>query len=358
MIKLRDLLKEQQAPAAPPAAAPVAPTTPAQDPAAPETDQAPGEETPPEEPAPEEAGAGEYDFTKDFRAYQDTVNKADNTSKKLFIKKANAQLTGKTVTANASRGYGQPKSDYTIKGVKKVSVDWYYKEDVVVLTDENDKKYFLTPGVNIKIEAGEAPEQPAPEEQPATDQVPQPEAPPAPAEQPPAAPQGAEAPPAAGAAPAAPEPAAEAPPTAPAATPEQPPAGQEPPPGSPEDLKKKKKKAAQPAPAMEQIQRDIGKLFEGFVKSQHLKKGVLDISSYVVNRIAENIGGNRVSKFSLEIPHSMFENFDVREFKLAVLSEMRKAGSRGQQFCEGSVDVVSIGRNYLFEFEKKTGWKE
>jgi hypothetical protein len=356
MIKLRELiyLKEQQAPTGPipppaaPGAVPAAPD-------APPADQAPADAAPTDEPAAE--GEGEYDFTKDFRAYQDAVNKADNAAKKAFLKKTNEKLLNKTVTANASRGYGQPKSDYTIEGVKKVSVDFYYKEDVVVLTDDNDKKYFLTPGVNIKIEAG-APEEPAPEE-PTTDQTPQgaeaPPAPPAPAEQPPAA--GAATPPAPGAPPA--PPGGEVPPAAPGAVPAPgaPPAGQEEPPTGLKDLKKKKKPAA---PQMEQIQKDIGHIFSELVKTEHLNKnGVFEVAPYVTSRITENVGDNRVSKFLLEMPRSLFEKaIDNRDLKLSIISEMRKSGGRGQQFCEGCVDVISIGRNYLFNFEKTTGWKE
>ena len=363
MIKLRELiyLKEQQAPTGPtppPAAPPAAPPAPGAVPTEPPTDQAPAAAADDQQPE----DAAEYVFTKDFRAYQDAVNKADNAAKKAFLKTANEHLMGKTVTANASRGYGQPKSDYTIENIKKVSVDFYYKEDVVVLTDDNDKKYFLTPGVNIKVEPTAAtPEEPAAEQPPATDQTPQqPEAPPAApgAEAPPVpgqAPAGAEAPPAPGAAPAAAPQGAESP--AAPGQPEAPPTGVEAPPV--EDPRKKKKKLV-PSPQMEQIQKDIGHIFSELVKAEYLNENdVFEVAPYITSRITENVKDNRVSKFSLEIPKALFEKaIDTRDLKLSVISEMRKSGGRGQQFCEGSVDVVSIGRNYLFNFEKTTGWKE
>ena len=56
----------------------------------------------------------------------------------------NERILNKTIVANASRGYGQPKTDYTIKAIKKISVEFWYKDYVVIATDENDKKYFLT----------------------------------------------------------------------------------------------------------------------------------------------------------------------------------------------------------------------
>ena len=120
--------------------------------------------TPPPTPdtSPEPEDPGEYDFTKDFRAFEDKKNKAEADAKKVLLDKMNERLLSKTIVANASRGYGQPKTDYTIKAVKKVSVEFWYKDYVVIVADENDKKYFLTPGINIKIEGeGSAPAQAA-----------------------------------------------------------------------------------------------------------------------------------------------------------------------------------------------------
>ena len=112
-------------------------------------------QTPPATPdtSPEPEDPGEYDFTKDFRAFEDKKNKAEADAKKVLLDKMNERLLSKTIVANASRGYGQPKTDYTIKAVKKVSVEFWYKDYVVIVSDENDKKYFLTPGINIKIES-------------------------------------------------------------------------------------------------------------------------------------------------------------------------------------------------------------
>ena len=153
-IKLRKLLNlTEQAPQPPlgdpaaPVAAPVAPPT-GQNAGGLDTPEAPTPETPTPDTAPEPEDPSEYDFTRDFRAFEDKKNKAEADAKKVLLDKMNKRLLNKTIVANASRGYGQPKTDYTIENVKKISVEFWYKDYVVIATDANDKKYFLTPGIN------------------------------------------------------------------------------------------------------------------------------------------------------------------------------------------------------------------
>ena len=164
-IKLRNLLNlTEQAPVAPPTGDPtMAPPATTAAPAGMNAGGMEEPETPPTpDTSPEPEDPNEYDFTKDFRAFEDKKNKAEADAKKVLMDKMNERLLGKTIIANSSRGYGQPKTDYTIKNVKKISVEFWYKDYVVIASDENDKKYFLTPGINIKIEQGEGEDVPAP----------------------------------------------------------------------------------------------------------------------------------------------------------------------------------------------------
>ena len=152
MIKLRSLITLiEQVPAGMPA---MGAPEPLQAPPAPAMDQQPPVPEPEMDSTPTPEDPNEYDWTKDFRAFEDAKNRAESEAKKKLLDKMNKQLVGKSVSTNASRGYGQPKTDYTIDKIKKINVEFWYKEWVVIVQDENDKKYFLTPGVNIKIEQG------------------------------------------------------------------------------------------------------------------------------------------------------------------------------------------------------------
>lgn len=158
MIKLKDLIKEQEQPAQP---------------------------------------AQFYDLGKDFTGYQRAKQAASEEVRSRFEKAMNDKLKGKNVRARASKG--QPKQfekDYDIEGVSKVSIANYYgREEVIVATDKNGKEYFLRPGFKVQITgAGEtSPEdQEAPEEEPKTKAPAEPPTPQLgkPSEQPQGTPQG------------------------------------------------------------------------------------------------------------------------------------------------------------------------
>lgn len=359
-MKLRSLLSlTEQAPQAPPMAGPVdAPVAPPSDAAA----NQPEEPTPTPEPtdSPNPESAGEYDWTKDFRAFEDTKNQAESEAKKKLLDKMNKLILGKTIVANASRGYGQPKTDYTIKSVKKVSVEFWYKDYVAIVTDENDKKYFLTPGVNLKIEAGQepeagaedpnaSPEQQAPEEPKGGEEAPNNGVPPAAPAEPnaDAAPQpGADIP-----GPGLPQ---EPPPSAmPAAAPQtqQPQA-----PAAPEEqppLKKKKR-----LPVAEWVQTDMSKvlndyMFEGMKDAM----GNVDYMNYFVNAelVTETNNATKI-KFTLQIPvNHMIDKIDTRDIRLAAVDILRE--SKYGKYAKGSVDVTKVGRLYYVEYVKEIGWK-
>ena len=367
-IVLKNLLRlTEQAPQPPPVdpmmggAAPVpAPVAPPQGMNAGDPNQQPPPEAPDTSPEPEDPS--EYDFTKDFRAFEDKKNKAEAEAKKVLLDKMNERLLNKTIVANASRGYGQPKTDYTIEGVKKISVEFWYKDYVVIATDSNDKKYFLTPGINIKIESEGS--EPAPGAPPAGQEAPpqeEPQSPEGSEEAPNAAPQGGspsgEQPP-----PAVPEePAQQAAPMAPEQPPQQagPPATtvvqppQGPPAQEPQPLKKKKKKPV----AAETIQRDLTAILSEYM-SDRVKNanGQINFGSYIKDAIMTEGKNNDVKiKCTLSIPESHMVRFDSRDIKLNAMDILRENTSYGKR-SKGSIDISKRGRYYLLEYVKEIGW--
>jgi len=360
-IKLRQLLNlTEQAPQPPmadplsPVAAPVAP------PAGMNAGQpnVPVETPPTPDASPEPEDPGEYDFTKDFREFEDKKNKAESDAKKVLLDKMNERLLNKTVVANASRGYGQPKTDYTIKAIKKISVEFWYKDYVVISTDENDKKYFLTPGINIKIESeGSEPspenqEQPpvAGQEQPKSDQSATPPAgqPEGGQEAPNVQPPAAEEP--------APEPQGVQP--QPVSPPEKKPA-ELPPQLTPEkpefDPRKKKKKVP---PVAEWVQKDLNKFLIEFMSNDIKdKNGNVNFIPYIQKAsemLAEGKGATKI-KCKLLIPENHMINVDNREIKLLSIDVLRQRNNSGQ-YSDGSVNVDKNGRYYLLEYIKEVGW--
>lgn len=368
-IKLRNLLSlTEQAPQPPMGGDPLAP---APAPVAPPGMNAGGEDTP---EAPDAAGAsptpedpGEYDFTKDFREFEDKKNKAESEAKKALLDKMNEKLLNKTIVANASRGYGQPKTDYTIKGVKKISVEFWYKDYVVIAADENDKKYFLTPGINIKIEGDGSSPAPGDDAQaaPQGQEVGGQEQPPQPKQggQPPEG--GQESPNPASPAPAEPQGITPQAKPEPAPAPQPPAPQQEVPekPASPpqvapntapvEDPKKKKK-----IPVAEWVQTDLNKFLGEFmsenVKNNNGKVNFLNYVSGASKMLSEGVNSTKV-KCKLMIPESHMVNVDNREIKLASIDAMRTRTPFGQ-YSKGSLDINKLGRYYHLEYVKEIGW--
>jgi hypothetical protein len=372
-IRLRNLLNlTEQAPQAPmpdlgaPVAAPVAPP-PGMN--AGQQDQQQPQEPPDTGPQPEDPG--EYDFTKDFREFEDKKNKAEAEAKKVVLDKMNEKLMGKTITANASRGYGQPKTDYTIKNVKKVSVEFWYKDYVVIVSDENEKKYFLTPGINVKIEgsgseAAPAGQEAAPEAQPGAEAQPQAGA----GEEAPNVPDAGGAPTTAG---TGAEPAgqpAEAPPTTtgtepppaqPGAAPAQP--GQPAQQTTPQDMgvpqqeipPKKKKKV----PVAEFVQRDLNTILGEFMSDKVKNdEGMVNFLPYIKesNKILAEVANSTKVQCQLLIPENhMTSRVDLREIQLSAVDTMRQKSYYGQ-YSKGYINLAKNGRYYLLEYVKEVGW--
>ena len=380
MIKLRSMLNitEQapqplQSPGAPvpmQSSAPMAAQPPTDQPITPEpeTDSTPNTDDP-----------GEYDWTKDFRAFEDSKNRAESEAKKKLLDKMNKQLVGKKITTNASRGYGQPKTDHTIDQVKKVSVEFWYKEWVVILQDENDKKYFLTPGVNVKIESGgeaggpedQAPEEPGAaatgatgEEQPNVEPPTSTGTPGAPdmmggtgtamGAQPEAMPtQGPEEPSMAMAQPGT---TGTTPPPVPG---QQPPAtGTTPPPEIPP---KKKKKLAEKVVSAWSVGRDLKMFLMEFMSDNiRNKNGEIDFTPYIkdIKCMINESKKAEVYKCRVEIPVShMKPSIDARDIKLAAQESLWSSGNVDSRFSRGSIDVSKVGRMYIMEFVKQSAWR-
>lgn len=370
-IKLRKLLNLTEQAPQPPMGDPLAMGAPV---AAPITPPGGMDAGLPDEPPTPEPGAdatqepedpSEYDFTRDFRAFEDKKNKAESEAKKVLMDKMNERLLNKTIVANASRGYGQPKTDYTIENVKKVSVEFWYKDYVVIATDENDKKYFLTPGINIKIESEGSEPAPGAEEDPAGQQPPTDVA--APGGQPPApgaeeAPNQTGAEPASADAPGVPPATDQSPVDAapPAAAPAPAPAAPQPAvPGQPQDPNLPPKKKKKVPPVAEWIQRDLNQFLTEFmsddVKDDGGRVNYIPYLKQATKVLAESVNGDKV-KCKLIIPENhMVRNLQNRDIKLAAIDSMRQQTKYGQ-FSKGSVDITKQGRYYLLEYVKEVGW--
>jgi hypothetical protein len=377
MIKLRELINLTEQAPQPMKGAPPSPVPEPEPVGAPPADTAPT----PEDPS-------EYDWTRDFRAFEDTKNKQEAAAKKGLVNKMNKFLLNKTITANASRGYGQPKSDYTIENIKKVSVEFWYDKYVVIVSDSNDKKYFLTPGVNLKIDQGaaggeqpaqpgadQAPVEPPPEQTPPEPEVPaEPKAEEPPAESPPegglpAEPKAAmEPPPAAPKTPAPKAPAPSPAPKAPTPTAPKVPAPKAPEPEVPAPAPKKKRVLPQPVaedaptessrPLKADDIRDVANVFYDFLPDDVKDKmgRRFDVTKYFKQGTSSGGGEGWNSEYTIEIPEEIFGgNLDIREFKLHAQDYMRSSGGPGQPFSRGYVDIQKHGRFYVFTFSESGG---
>ena len=136
MIKLKTILNEMEQPpkAATPPPSGVPTATQAQ---------------PPTQPSGQDA-SNEYSPSFDVSDFENKIAQSSETAKNALQEKLMSKLGGKKVLVRASKGYGQPKKDYTIN-VSGVSIDFYYERYVVILKDEKDKEYFLETGMKIKI---------------------------------------------------------------------------------------------------------------------------------------------------------------------------------------------------------------
>lgn len=116
-----------------------------------------------------------YDWTREFDVFKNSLNSATESAKSRFEKALSGKVLNKSVLVRASKGYKQPIKDYTISRVTKVNINDFYDDWVVVLKNEFNKEFFLTPGYKIKVMgasvaqepgAAETPQQPEPSVKP------------------------------------------------------------------------------------------------------------------------------------------------------------------------------------------------
>ena len=91
------------------------------------------------------AEAPYYDLGKDFFSFTHAMNSATEVVKNKFEQAIASKIKGKKIRARASRGYKQFEKDYDIN-VANVSIDDYYDNYVVVVSNSKGKEFFLKPG--------------------------------------------------------------------------------------------------------------------------------------------------------------------------------------------------------------------
>jgi len=125
-----------------------------------------------------------YDVGTEKNSFEASVASATEAAKKKFEESMKQKVVGQKVKCRASRGQpGQPEKDYVIEKVSAASIDWYWKQYVVVFKDEKNKEYFLKPGFKVEVLTAAQPGQQPTNQTPAEPKTPAaaPQAPKAPA---------------------------------------------------------------------------------------------------------------------------------------------------------------------------------
>ena len=110
------------------------------------------------------AEAPYYDLGKDFFSFTHAMNSATEVVKNKFEQAIATKIKGKKIRARASRGYKQFEKDYDIN-VANVSIDDYYDNYVVVVSNSKGKEFFLKPGFKVQIVGPAEAEKPDPKKQ-------------------------------------------------------------------------------------------------------------------------------------------------------------------------------------------------
>lgn len=93
-----------------------------------------------------------YDVGTEKNQFESSVATATEQAKKKFEDSMKQKVLGQKVKIRASRGQpGQPEKDYVLEKVSSASIDWYWKQYVVVFKDEKNKEYFLKPGFKVEV---------------------------------------------------------------------------------------------------------------------------------------------------------------------------------------------------------------
>lgn len=331
-----------------------------------------------------------YDVGTEKNEFESAVASATEAAKKKFEDSMKEKVINQKVKIRASKGQpGQPEKDYIIDKVSSASVDWYWKQYVVVLKDEKNKEYFLKPG--FKVEVLSAAAQPGQQTQGAPK-----ETPPGAQKSPTPVPGTAETP--------APKGTATPPPMSADRAPKPKPPVAEGEEWSPEEMERywnsqekggKHKFGTDPRAGVEwerdmdpedrsSSMDDLDDLDE--VGGEYKKEWAAEIIGepiweFLSNEKQEQARGNptkavlpyiKSSKWighatgdaddaekalwSLEIPVAdMQPGLDKRELQLAITTALRNSGGAGEQYTRGHADVQQIGRLYHIMVEYMVG---
>jgi len=93
-----------------------------------------------------------YDSSKDITAFRKSLSAAEVSLSQKFSDSLKKKLLGKNIEVQASKGYGQFKTKYSLRVLDIKVEDWYGKEDYqLIITGEDRKQYFIDVTVPIKI---------------------------------------------------------------------------------------------------------------------------------------------------------------------------------------------------------------
>lgn len=322
-----------------------------------------------------------YDVGTEKNSFESSVASATEQAKKKFEDSMKQKVLGQKVKVRASRGQpGQPEKDYVIDKVSSASIDWYWKQYVVVFKDDKNKEYFLKPGFKVEVlsaagQPGEKPTQQTPQEP--TKQAAPPAQPPGGADKA-AKPSTAAPPQPAGAEKATRPPVAET-----DGTGEWKIQGSEPgeiyvlrdgdqmggPFESEEEAKDWMSDKQQQLPENQAAVDEESKK----MAAETLGSVLYEFLSPKKQRIADEQGPNRVilpyikstkwvtegknnAQWVLEIPaEDMSPDLDTKALQLAITDGMRSSGGPGRPYTRGYGDVQRIGRLYRIPIEYSVG---
>lgn len=287
------------------------------------------------------AEAFQYNVNTEKNQFESEVAGGTEAAKKKFEDSMKEKVVGKRVKIRASRGQpGQPEKDYTIDKVTQASIDWYYKQYVVVFTDEKNKEYFLKPGFKVDVldaagqpgQPGQTQTQQTPTEPPAQATMPSPVAPGTrnPAKPPTGAPTQAR----------------------PAPAPKRPVA---------EEMFSEENDNIEKSYAAEKMSDVLWDFFTAEKQKETAGNPTKLIMTYIkeVKQISEPTGDNddvSSSRWVLEIPiEDLLPETDERDLRLAVSTGLRTSAGFGREYTRGYADIQKLGRLYRINVDYYMG---
>jgi len=99
---------------------------------------------------PNDASIIEFPMADKVSDFRHSIKDFTVKAKEQFENEVLSKIKGKDVTIVGSRGYKQPKKEYSFT-VSAASIDWYYEKYFVVLKDEENQDHFVEDGTNIQV---------------------------------------------------------------------------------------------------------------------------------------------------------------------------------------------------------------